>query len=496
MKDRHPMLKEIVSFISNPSSLRRRWDNLQMPGDGRYQPEELKPFLGYDNWASWLIIVEWFWMIALGQIGIIPKKDAKLLTGNRLARLISIITTSKQDWEEKRNTKHDILALLKLMRQYMPRALCKWLHFCATSYDIINTAYALQISITFERVFWPMLCETDKIWREKIAEHANTLQAGRTHLQTALPVTVGFWLAQLHSRFTDAAKEALFRSWQVPGKFSGAVGTYASQKVFIKSREAEKVLMEILGLPTARISTQITPPEGTARFYFELVLLSGVMANFGEDVRILQSSQFGELITASSSSSAMPHKTANPIAAENDAGMQVSVISEAMKVVLTLVSNLQRDLRWSNVMRSHSAVMVYCFQQIKTTLRILKSIEVNQQKCRDNFDVAGKLVVAELLHLALQKSGYPDTHGFVNETIVPRAVKSSDNLLVETERYIEDSPHNPNGSKTGYIEQLETHWKSAKKEVEFYLEHPEKYLGYAREIAIKEAENGLQEEIF
>jgi len=257
MKERHPLLREAILFLSRIM----RGRNLQMSGDGRYQPEELRPFLGYDNWAAWLIIAEWFWMLALAQVGIMPKQDAKLLTSERLFRLLSIITTSKQDLEE-RKTKHDILALLNLMRKYLPKALHKWLHFCATSYDIINTAYALQIAMTYEMVFWPKLCAVDKIWRERIMEHSHTLQTGRTHLQTALPVTIGFWLAQLHSRFADCARNGMFCSWQVPGKFSGAVGTYASQKAFMNSREAETVLMKMLGLPPARIlwshlSTQI-----------------------------------------------------------------------------------------------------------------------------------------------------------------------------------------------------------------------------------------------
>ena len=214
-------------------------------------------------------------------------------------------------------------------------------------------------------------------------------------------------------------------------------------------------------------------------------MLSGAMANLGEDVRILQSSQFGELITASSSSSAMPHKTANPIAAENDAGMHVSVIAEVSKVAMTLVSDLQRDLRWSNVMRSYSAAMVYCFQQIKTTERILKSLQVNFDRCWKNFAVHGKLVVAELLHLALQKSGYSATHHFVNQVIVPAAVRSGNNLFDEIETHIRDNPKSL----------VREHWLSVRSEVKSYLEHPEEYLGFAREIAKEEVSNALDSSV-
>ena len=478
---RHPFVYAAIKAMKEVVPKRGK---MFMPGDGRYQPKELCPFLGYDNWAAWLIIVEWMWMVTLAKMGVMPKKDARLLTEKRLIRLIKNITTTMQDYVESEapnKTNHDILALLILMRKYLPKALHKWLHLCGTSYDILCTAYALQIAITFETAFVPMIREVDKHWLGRIEEHIGTLQAGRTHLQTALPVMVGLWLAQLHSRFLDAAREALVRSQMVPGKFSGAVGTFASQRVLLKSREAEAVLMELLGLPKARISTQITPPEATARFYSELVLMSGATANIGEDVRILQASQFGELMTDSSSSSAMPHKTANPIAAENDAGMHVSVISENMKVQMTLVSDLQRDLRWSNVMRSFSAVMVYCFQQLKTTLRILKSMKVNKEKCWDNFNVAGKLVVAELLHLSLQKNDWPDSHHFVNKMVVPAAARSGRNLLEEAESFIKPHPMMP-----------KDRWQAVKDEVGYYLEHPEEYVGYAEEIAREELENTFE----
>ncbi len=465
------MLKEVAA---------KQARNLYMPGDGRYQPEELKAFLGYDQWASWLIIVEWFWMKTLAAIGVMPKEDAALLTEERLRTLLYAITTTQQDAKEK-DTKHDILALLALMREHLPVELHRWLHYCATSYDIINTAYALQLKVVFESVFMPKLHVLDDLWRAKIAENAAVLQPGRTHLQTALPVTVGLWLANLHNRFVSCARKAEQLANEIPGKFSGAVGTSASQRALIKSKNGEGVLMEMLGIPAAEISTQITPPEGMARFYYELVLLSGALANVGEDARILQSSQFGEIISDSSSSSAMSHKRSNPIAAENDAGMHVSVIAEDMKVTMTLVSDLQRDLRWSNVMRSYSAVAVYAYQQILTTQRLLNSLHVDVEKCRKNFEEQGNVVVAELLHLFLQKEGLPEAHHFVNQEIVPEAMVSGDHLYAVMENHF--------GDGTPITEEMWTNLRDS--DIVSYLTSPDTYIGDAVIIAQREAENKL-----
>lgn len=478
MKKINKDLGKAISMLEEASKLEGR--NLQMPGDGRYQPKELKAYLGYDQWVAWLIIVEWFWMKTLAVIGVMPQEDAALLTEERLRALLFAITTTDQDAKEK-ETKHDILALLALMREHLPVELHRWLHFCGTSYDIINTAYALQLKVVFENVFMPKLKELDELWRGKIAENVSVLQPGRTHLQTALPVTVGLWLANLHNRFVSCARKAQLLAMEIPGKFSGAVGTSASQRALIKSKEGEKVLMEMLGLPTAEISTQITPPEGMARFYYELVLLSGSLANLGEDARILQSSQFGEIISDSSSSSAMSHKRANPILGENGAGMHVSVIAENMKVTMTLVSDLQRDLRWSNVMRSYSAVAVYTYQQILTTQRLLNSLHVDVEKCRKNFDEQANVVVAELLHLFLQKEGLPEAHHFVNKEIVPGAMESGDHLLAAMENYA--------GDDMPVTEEMLTNLRES--DIISYFTSPETYIGDAVVIAQREASNEL-----
>jgi len=470
-----------VAIVMLKEAAREKGKNLQMPGDGRYQPKELKAFLGYDQWAAWLIIVEWFWMKTLAVIGVMPKEDAALLTEERLSALLYAVTTTDQDTKEK-YTKHDILALLALMREHLPEQLHRWLHFCGTSYDIINTAYALQLKVLFEEVFMSKLRELDELWRGKIAENASVLQPGRTHLQTALPVTVGFWLANLHNRFVSCSRKAASLAGEIPGKFSGAVGTSASQRALIKSKKGEKVLMEMLGLPVAKISTQITPPEGMARFYHELVLLSGALANLGEDTRILQSSQFGEIISDSSSSSAMSHKKANPIAAENVSGMHVTVIAEFLKVSMTLVSDLQRDLRWSNVMRSYSSIAVYVYQQILTAERLLKSMSVDKDRCMENFNEQGNVVVAELLHLFLQREGLPEAHHFVNKEVMPRTPSGVD-LLSTVEHFEKDSAFAPIS-----VEMLANLKSSA---VVAYLKSPEKYIGDAIVISKREAKNKL-----
>jgi len=468
----------------------QRGRNLQMPGDGRYQPEPLKPFLGYDMWTALLIIVEWFWLVTQAEVGAMPKRHARLLTHKLLLNLLLRISTTRQDKREygkdgKEGTKHDILAMLELVRRYLPKELHKYLHLGATSYDIVNTAYALILSQTFKQVFWPKLLEVDRLWRMKIGQYAEVVQAGRTHLQTALPVTVGLWLANLHHQYVDCAYCASSRAGQVPGKFTGAVGTSAALKAMLgdKTKQAQAALMDHLDLPSAEYTTQITPPQPNARFYFELMLLSGVLGNLGEDIRILQASQFGEIISASSSSSTMAHKRGNPILGENNCGMHVNVMAEFIKVMMTLISDLQRDLRWSSVMRSYSAVMVYGYQQLLTTGRILKSLAIDPARIKANFNREAKLVVAELLHLTLQRQGYTGTHALINRVIVPKAAAAGISLPLAMTYHLGSNPD----------AKLERAWRKTPKYVLKILRHPETYIGNAIQLAKAEAENALSD---
>lgn len=477
-KSGHPLLRKAIIFLGELSLQKER--NMAMPGDPRYQPKQLKPYLGYDNWAAWLIVIEWFWMLTLAKIGVMPKEDAKFLTKELLFDLLQKITTTMQDAVEKKK-KHDIIALLILMRQHLPECLHKWLHYCATSYDIICTAYALQLRTVFTYAFWPALKENDILWRDMIKKHARTLQIGRTHLQHALAITIGFWLAYLHNRFVNCARNALKLSGQVPGKFTGAVGTSASQRALIKSRKGEEVLMEMLGLPVAEISTQVVQPEPIQRFYNELDLLSGAMANLGEDIRILQAPEYGEILTEGSTSSAMPHKLANPIFPENVSGMHVSVIAESLKTTLTLITNLQRDLRWSNVMRSFSAAAVFCFKQVLTTKTIFSSMKVNEKRCEQNFWISGYYTVAELLHLSLQTQGLPESHKLVHEDIVPDAKGFGGRLAKVIESY----------DPLGKFKAVAKAWEKVPDKIKFLIRHPEKYCGDAVLLAEKEAKNKL-----
>ena len=468
------------------SAATQKGRNLKMSGEPHYEQAALRPYLGYDQRAGWLVLAEWYWLSTLAFLRVIPAEDARLLTKELLEKILFSIRTTQVTKVERAITNHDILALLREMRKVLPRPLWRWLHLGLTSYDIICTAYALQAIKVFERVFRPKAKSIDQIWRDKVAAYAAPPQCGRTHLQVALPVTPGFWLSAIHSRFVENMSKMHELVYELSGKFSGAVGTSAAieriRERFALTEDPESVALALLELPNPKIGTQIVRPEDFARFYHEAVLVSGSLAQLGVDTRHLQMTEVGEVNTVGSTSSTMSHKTSNPVAAEQLEGMHVTVRAEFIKVMETLNSTLQRDLVSSSVMRSYNAVLVFLYQQFSTAERLLKSLEVDEKRCQANLETYARLSTSELLHLSLQMEGFEGAHGFVNKKLVPKARESGRNLRAEMDHYVLRSRS----------VKLRSAWAAVPEGDKDIIAHPERYIGRAPDFAWREVHNELR----
>ncbi|MFA6255318.1 MAG: lyase family protein [Patescibacteria group bacterium] len=489
------MLAAAIAYFAVLAKDRRRV--LVMHMDHRYaeQQPELVPYLGYDQWALWLVLVEWFWMVALAIIGIMPEKDAKLLTKERLLYVLKNVTTTKQDrleyGDRKKKTKgigHDILALLALMRRYLPKGLWKWLHYTATSYDTISTAYALQLRVVFSLIIWPKMMALDEVWRAKIGENLKMREMFRTHLQPAIPGTVGFYLACGHQQYIDCAVELQRAALAVPGKFCGFVGTAASQRAVGIPKKAERTLMNILDLPVARGASQVPPIHHTVRFYSELVAISGPMMSLCDDLRILHMPELGEVIPSkdvgiTSTSSAGAAKEANPIRAENAIGADAIVLSCALRPWLTRGSNFQRDLRWSSVMRTFIEALEYFTQELYSVHRQMGALAFNEERCLHWVKIFGPASLAELLHNALQRQGFEGAHTFVKKELVARVKAGAPNLCVAAEQYMESDGADPKFRRV---------WKGLTPREIYLLKHPAAYVGDAIKDARREMKNGLK----
>lgn len=313
-------------------------ENLALPGNPRYQPKSLVDIFGYDNLYVPVAEVELAGLKVLAKIGVISKEEFAQLTPAMEDRILQI-RTSDVDELERKVTKHDIRALVRIIQEMLPENLRRWVHVPFTSYDPLETGRILQYCRAQRLVLKPKSNEVTKILSGLVRKYADTLQIGRTHGQNALPITVGFWLATILSRIVYNIQQMNYFASGLVGKISGAVGAgNAVQALGIAEKCGtasfqQRVLAE-LNLYPASISTQILPPEPLAYFLYSCLMLSASFGQLGRDCRHLMRSEIAEIgepfIAGQVGSSTMAQKR-NPITFENLCGRVADIIFRMSK---------------------------------------------------------------------------------------------------------------------------------------------------------------------
>jgi adenylosuccinate lyase len=473
--------------------------NLMMPGHPRYQPKELKNIFGYDYLYKKVGEVEMANLKVLGDIGIIPAKEMKLLTPEIIEAVLQITTTEVDEIE--RITRHDIRAWIRVAQEIIRKKLLvvfsgkkaasiiehslivQLMHVPLTSFDALDTARILQYLEAYHLALKPSLEDVVECFGQLTQRNASVLQIARTHGKHALPITVGFWLATVLSRIIANWMQMDGFAKAMVGKISGAVGAHNAQfGIGFAGRCGNKTyedrVLEKLNLRAALISTQILPPEPLAYFLFSATMLSGALGQFGRDGRNLMRTEIAEIAEefeeGQVGSSTMAHKR-NPINFENLEGMYINTSTEFDRVMRTLISEHQRDLVGSSCARYFPNILINLQHQLNTLLKpnkkgspFLLNIVVSEEMCRKNFAMSRDVILAEPLYIALLIAGYKgDAHDLVNQTLVKEAnhqKKSLISVLIE---------HSKKDSHVGEcVERMP-------REIILALQHPEDYVGDA-----------------
>ena len=462
--------------------------NLFLPGNLRYQPEEMIASFGYDNLYKKVAEVEIATLRTLGEIGVIPKEEMETLQPWIVKKILSVPTT-EIDKIEREITHHDIRAWVRKAQEIINGKLSRWVHIPLTSYDAIDTARALQFRDAYQYALSPAISEVVSLFTELVRKFAGQIQIGRTHGQHALPITVGFWLATILNRIVHNWQEIDYYSNGLVGKISGAVGAHNAQ-IGLKfsnpdeQKTFEAKVLQKLNLKPARISTQITPPEPLGYFLFSCCMLSATLAQFGRDCRHLMRSEIAEVVESFEvgqvGSSTMAHKR-NPLTFEGLEGMWIRTKNEFGKVLDTLISEHQRDLVGSSVARDFPIIPINLQQQLNVLLKknkegvpFLSRITVDQDACQRNFEMSSHLILAEPLYIALQMAGFPgDAHELVNRKLVPMATERKVLLVEILEEY------------AGNDIDLQKTISAIPGDVWELLHHPENYTGDAEKKALE-----------
>ena len=382
------------------------------PIEYRYGHPEMKAVWSEETRLQKMLSVEVALAKAEALAGYIPGGvDEKIALGTSRVRLERVR-------EIENEIHHDVMAVVLAIAEQSEDA-GKWIHFGATSNDILDTATALQIKDAIS-ILRKETSRLRSVLLDMALQHKETVCAGRTHGQIGVPTTYGLrfaiWASEV-DRHIERLDQLAPRA--TVGKMSGAVGTQAAfGKMGI---EIQKRTMEFLGIKAADVSNQIIQRDRHAEFVMWMANTATTLDKICIEIRSLARSEIAEVEESFGKkqvgSSTMPHKR-NPIKSEQVCGL--SRIIRAM-VEPELRNNTlwdERDLTNSSCERvvfPESCVLTDHILRLTST--IIQNLRFYPENIRKNLELLKGLNMGEAVMIELGRGGVgrQEAHEIVRE---------------------------------------------------------------------------------
>ncbi|HEY8068477.1 MAG TPA: adenylosuccinate lyase family protein [Burkholderiales bacterium] len=306
----------------------------------------------------------------------------------------------------------------------------RYVHFGATSQDVIDTGVVLCFGPASER----LLSLAKRVGDAAAAlarRHAKTPMVARTLLQPAVPVSFGWkaavWLSGIaHARAGFSSAAASARRLQ----FGGAGGTLSSFGTL--GEAVAGALAAELGVARAPI-TWHSVRDGFARLGAETAILAGATGKIARDVSLLMQPEIGEAAEPSGAgrggSSAMPHKR-NPVGCV----AALEAAQRAPHLAASLLSQLspehERGLgHWQGQWFTLRDLLCSTASALAAMAEVLEGLAVDERAMRANLDRTRGLVFSENLSLRLARSlGRQAAHA-LTEKLCETAVREGKDLI-------------------------------------------------------------------
>ena len=326
-------------------------------------------------------------------------------------------------YAEEEKTKHNIRALVNVLKRMVPEQVAPLVHLGATSVDILDTALSVRVRDCVQKVILPELRELETKLCEIAAREASTPEVGRTHGQHAVPITFGFAVSEYVSRLGKSILEIDARSKGLCGTLAGAVGAYNATSMIVKDPEdLERRYLAYLGLTPSEHSTQLVEPEYLLRLLLELNVAFGIIANLADDLRNLQRSEVGEVFEYFSStqvgSSTMPQKR-NPWNSEHVKSLWKAFCPRVITFYMDQISEHQRDLTNSASQRFVADYLAGFSMAVARMKSVVSGLQADREGMARNLSGAGGKVkggvLAEPAYILLAESGISDGHEVIRK---------------------------------------------------------------------------------
>jgi len=305
----------------------------------------------------------------------------------------------------------------------------RWVHWGATSQDIIDTGAVLQLRAAREHVLSRLQTLCTALAQLADAERGTGLP-GRTLLQQAVPVTFGLkaagWLDALQRsqrRLLALGEDTLVL------QFGGAAGTLASLQH--RGLDVAQALGEELQLPVPALPWH-TARDRVAELGSAFALLTGSLGKIATDIVLLMQSEVAEAFEPAGEgkggSSAMPHKR-NPVGC-------VAAIAAATRVpglLSTLYSAMPQPHeraagQWHAEWETVPEIVRLCAGSLAQVTVVVQGLQLDRARMRQHLDSHGGLLYAEAVAVTLgERIGKAAAHALV-EQAAQRALGQSQHL--------------------------------------------------------------------
>lgn len=304
--------------------------------------------------------------------------------------------------------------LTAAVAEHAPEA-AKYVHWGATSQDIIDTGMVLQLRDALD-VIEAQLTSLNDVLAGLAQRYRTTPMVGRTWLQQALPITLGMKFAQwLDTLERHRARVQQLRRSALALQFGGAAGTLAS--LGERADAVAQTLARELALPLPALPWH-TQRDRVAEIATTLGLITGTLGKIARDVSLQMQTEIGELAEPSGAgkggSSTMPHKR-NPVGCAAVLTSAVRVPGLVATVLAAMVQEHERALGgWQAEWDALPEIARLCGGALAHVEEMARGLEVDIARLAANLGSTNGLILAEAVMLALGESmGRQQAHRFV-----------------------------------------------------------------------------------
>lgn len=336
-----------------------------------------------------------------GELGIIPVDAAQ--------EILVRCATFALDWPQlQRGIEKSgvpVINLVAQLRTWVGGEAADFIHWGATTQDILDTAVILQIR-TAITLLESKLQQVMQNLAQMADAHRATLMAGRTHSQQALPITFGLkaanWLMPL-IRHQQRLAEMQPRLFVV--QFGGAAGTLAA--LGDRGTAVQQALAAELNLNTTPIPWH-TQRDTLVEWANWLALVSSSLAKMAQDIILLAQTEIAEVRETDDGSrggsSTMPQKQ-NPIISE-----QIIAVARLNATLLSAMQQaaIQEHERgthgWQMEWLSLPQMAGYTAVALNKALFLSQNLVVNKEQMLQNIANSYGLMLAEAVSFALTEA--------------------------------------------------------------------------------------------